>query len=442
MSGNVVIVNAGSKLGSLAASALEQAGWRVIALAGGTDSGWQTMLARLAARGEIIDALVTAPAGDGPNDESEATVATAWRGAKYALDLFAGLGHGTLLTLGFAPAKAGAAPGSDASAEAIRLMTAAALLDARDAGIRLRSNRLFCADELGSAAAQDAVAEAVRFLVDERSRFMTGSELTLVRSPLPVRADLAGQAFLVTGATSGIGRATAVEIARRGGWVGIGGRKPVPAQETLDMVRAAGGDGMVVTLDVTDPAGWRDAASAIGKARGALHGLVNNAGEALNRPIAALDSGQLGFLMEINCRAVQHGIEAMTGLLKAERGSILNIGSVAGMRAGPGGSAYSASKAAMIGLTRGHAARFSAEGAGIRANCLLPGFIWSDSVADSLGEEGARAFRAMIEPKTPLGRVGTPDDVASVIAYLLSDAAAGISGQTITVSGGLELNFP
>ncbi|WP_242445989.1 SDR family NAD(P)-dependent oxidoreductase [Sphingopyxis lindanitolerans] len=96
----------------------------------------------------------------------------------------------------------------------------------------------------------------------------------------------------------------------------------------------------------------------------------------------------------------------------------------------------------MVGLSCGYAKKFAAQGQGVRVNSLSPGLIWSDSVADSLGEEGAEAFRAMILPKTPLGRVGKPEEVASVIAFLLSDAAASVTGQTITVSGGLELGFP
>jgi NAD(P)-dependent dehydrogenase (short-subunit alcohol dehydrogenase family) len=135
-------------------------------------------------------------------------------------------------------------------------------------------------------------------------------------------------------------------------------------------------------------------------------------------------------------------MEAMAPLLGKGGGVVLNISSVAGIRAGPGGSAYGATKAAMIGLSRGYAAAFAAGGKAVRVNSIQPGLIWSDSVADSLGDEGARQFRAMVEPKTPLGRVGQPEEVGMVIAYLLSDAAAPINGQAISVSGGLELGWP
>jgi 3-oxoacyl-[acyl-carrier protein] reductase len=282
-------------------------------------------------------------------------------------------------------------------------------------------------------------------LTGDDSRFMSGAEIVLpatARQAGAASSRLEGKTVLVTGATSGIGRATAVEIGRRGGWVAVGGRKLDLAHETLALVREAGGEGCVVPLDVTDEDAWTTAARQIEDARGGLHGLVNNAGESRNRPIEQLSEADLAFLAGINCRGVKIGMEAMAPLLEREGGVVLNISSVAGVRAGPGGSAYSATKAAMIGLSCGYAKAYAARGVPIRVNSIQPGLIWSESVADSLGDEGARQFRAMIEPKTPLGRVGTPEEVADAVAFLLSDAAAVISGQAINISGGLELSWP
>ncbi|MBM0168458.1 SDR family oxidoreductase [Altererythrobacter sp. C41] len=438
MSGTAVVVNPDSFLGARAVAALAAAGWQVEGLPDGSDGEWEAFLSEAVGHDAGVDFIVTAPPTDFPVDDPGAAIATAWRGAKYALPLFAERGEGILLTMAFGPARDGALPGSDAAAESIRLLTAAALLDAGKAGVSLRSNRLYCHRD----SAPGAIEEAVRMFGDDRSRFMAGAEITLGSGGTESSTSLHGKSILVTGATSGIGRSAAVELGRLGAWVAVGGRKLPLAEETLTMVRKAGGDGIVVPLDVTEPDAWVAAARGIGDSRGALHGLVNNAGEARNRPIGELSSADLDFLTEINCRGVRYGVDAMAPLLARDGGTVLNIASVAGLRAGPGGTAYSASKAAMVGLSRGFAAQFARAARPIRVNSLLPGLIWSDSVADSLGEAGARAFRAMIEPKTPLGRVGTPEEVASVIAYLVSDAAATVSGQTITVSGGLELGFP
>jgi NAD(P)-dependent dehydrogenase (short-subunit alcohol dehydrogenase family) len=287
---------------------------------------------------------------------------------------------------------------------------------------------------------------ALQLLTDERSSFMTGAEVVLDRGG-PARfdavTDLSGKAVLVTGATSGIGRATAIEIGARGGFAAIGGRKLHLAEETLAMVRAAGGDGMVVPLDVTDARAWHDGVAVVLNARGALHGLVNNAGESKNQRIDELPAETVAFLLRINYEGALLGMRAALPALEASGGgAIINIASVAGVRAGPGGSGYGGSKAALIGASQSWGRALEGKSPRIRINALQPGLIWSDSVADSLGEEGARTFRAFIEPKTPIGRVGRPEEIAAVIAYLLSDPASPINAQAINVSGGLELNFP
>ena len=428
-----LVVNGSSRLGAVAVEALSLSGRLVRSVDAANEAEWAEIVA---AHGEGIDSLIVAPLEDGPSDDPEPAITAAWLGAKHALPLFRAAGAGTLLTLGFAPC---ALPGQEAVCESIRLLTAAALHDARASGIALRSNRLFIAPD----ADEVSLRETIRFLTDDRSRFMSGAELVLSRGRAGT-ADpgLAGKTILVTGATSGIGRATAIEIGRRGGWVAVGGRKLDLAAETLAQVRAAGGDGCIVALDVTDGAAWACAARQIGDLRGALHGLVNNAGEAKNKPIEQLSEADLAFLSAINIRGVRLGIDTMEPLLAQGAGVVLNVASVAGVRAGPGGSAYSATKAAMVGLSRGYAEVYAQRGTPIRINSVQPGLIWSDSVADSLGEEGARQFRAMIEPKTPLGRVGMPEEVAAALTFLLSDAAVPINGQAINVSGGLELGWP
>ncbi len=411
------------------------------------EGDWQSLCARLEGAGEPVDVLIHAAPDDACADCGADAVRTRivapWLAAKYSLRLMKGPGRGTVVVQAARPcADEGDPRHFEGELEAVRLATSAALLDAAKAGIRLRLNRLVFDARVHEADFKSAI----RVLIDDRSSFMAGAEIGLSGSDSvsgAVREDLAGRTILVTGATSGIGRATAIELGRLGAWVAVGGRKLHLAEETLSLVRAAGGNGMVVPLDVTRDQDWRQAMDKIAAARGALDGLVSNAGESRNRPIAEQSVDELDFLLSVNYRAVLFGMTHAIDLMSKSRGgSIVNITSVAGLRAGPGNSAYGASKAGAIGLTRSFAQAVSRRSPRIRINALQPGFIWSESVAEALGTEGAAAFRAMIEPKTPLGRVGEPVEVARMVAFLLSDAARAIHGQAINVSGGLELAFP
>jgi NAD(P)-dependent dehydrogenase (short-subunit alcohol dehydrogenase family) len=409
------------------------------------EASWQSLCARLTDAGEDVDVLIHAAPERAASMAVEAATNTnilaPWLATKYAYQLMHKRGRGIVV---LQAARSGATsadrPLCDGEWQAMRIGTAAVVLDAAKQGVRLRLNRLMFDADVGEAH----FAAALGALTDERSSFMTGAELVLSAGgeTRAVREDLAGKTVLVTGATSGIGRATAIELGRLGAFVAVGGRKLPLAEETLSQVRAAGGDGMVVSLDVTSEAHWQAAIANIVAARGALHGLVSNAGESRHRHISELTTEDLNFLLAVNYRACVLGMTHASAAMRESGGSIVNVTSVAGLRAGPGNAAYGTSKAGAIGLTLGFANALNREGAKVRINALQPGFIWSESVEQSLGREGAAAFRAMIEPKTPLGRVGQVDEVARMAGFLLSDAAAPINGQLVTVSGGLELSFP
>ncbi len=256
-------------------------------------------------------------------------------------------------------------------------------------------------------------------------------------------ADLAGKIVLVTGATSGIGRASALSIAARGAWVGVAGRNETRGAETVLAIKNRGGDAAFISLDVTQESDWTNALSQIDKTKGALHALVNNAGESILRSISELGVEDLRFLLGVNYEGCFLGMKHAFPLLRQSGGgSVINVSSVAGIRAGPGGSAYGASKAAMTGLTREAARVGASQTPVIRVNSVHPGLIWGDGVVDSFGEEGAARFKKLIVDKTPLGRVGEPNDIANFLTYLLSDAAAAINGQQIVLDGGLALNYP
>ncbi len=426
---HALVTNADSRFGRWTVDLLAQLVGRLTVLSEGSDEAdWEKL-------NGPFDLIVHCPhpglKAAGAND----ILLSSWLALKHAQRLMAPAGGGILVTQCLAGEDA---PELEAALYGHRLSATAALLDAIKVGLRPRANRLL----FDTRVREDQFKSALEMLVDDRSAFMTGAELALASSTRqpPASARLDGKTILVTGATSGIGRATAIEIGRLGGFAAIGGRKLDLAEETLALVRAAGGDGMVVPLDVTDEAAWARACGHIIAARGRLDGLVNNAGEARNKPIAELAAADLTFLLDINYRGTLLGMRQCLDPIAAQGGAILNIASVAGIRAAPGGSAYGGSKASVIGLSLGFAAAH--RDLGVRINAVQPGLIWSDSVADSLGEEGARNFRAWIEPKTPIGRVGTPDDVAKPLGFLLSDAAAPITGQAISVSGGLEHNLP
>lgn len=429
MIGHALVTNASSRFGRWTAEALAPLAERVTVLSETmSESAWEKL-------DGPIDLIVDCPHPALENASADQILLSSWLALKHSQRLMAAAGGGILITQAL---RGDRAPELEAALYGHRLSATAALLDAIKIGLRPRANRLI----FDTAVREDQYKAALALLADDRSTFMTGAELALASNAdqPPASARLDGKTILVTGATSGIGRAIAIEAGRLGGFVAIGGRKLDLAEETLALVRASGGDGMVAPLDVTDEAAWAQVCTDILAARGGLDGLVNNAGESRNRPIADLAAADLRFLLDINYRGTLLGVRQCLEPIAARGGAILNISSVAGIRAAPGGSAYGGSKASVVGLSLGLAAAH--RDSPVRINAVQPGLIWSDSVADSLGEEGAQAFRAMIEPKTPIGRVGVPEDIAHPVAYLLSDAAAPISGQAITISGGLEFNLP
>ncbi|GAA2480195.1 SDR family NAD(P)-dependent oxidoreductase [Winogradskya humida] len=235
--------------------------------------------------------------------------------------------------------------------------------------------------------------------------------------------ELTGRTALVTGATSGIGKATATALAALGATVIVHGRDPQRGAQTVKEIEATGGRARFVTADLRDPA----AITRLARDAGEVDILVNNAGSSWFGPTADLDVDTYDRLFEGNVRSAYLLTAALAPAMAARgAGSIVNLDSMAGTVGLSGGAAYSATKASMAALTRAWAAEFSPSG--VRVNAVAPGPVYSGgadtAVIDSLATT------------TLLGRGAQPEEIADVIAFLCTPRAAYITGATIPVDGG------
>lgn len=248
-------------------------------------------------------------------------------------------------------------------------------------------------------------------------------------------------AVFVTGAASGIGQALAIAVARAGRPVAIGtfDGDPHDPAATLRAVDEIGGTGYVVAADVRDSAQLRAACEDAADRFGELTGVVANAGVLQRRSLDALDDELWDRLLDINLTGVMRTVRAGAAVMGGG-GAVVCISSISGGVVGSAGhTPYAASKAGILGFVRSAALELAPRG--IRVNAVLPGLIASPQSKDAInssGEEGLVSATARI----PLGRVGQPEDVADVVTFLLSPAARYLTGQSITVDGGLTIAWP
>jgi 3-oxoacyl-[acyl-carrier protein] reductase len=246
--------------------------------------------------------------------------------------------------------------------------------------------------------------------------------------------DLTDKVALVTGGSRGIGRAVAVALGRAGALVAINyvGNEAA-AIDALGEVEAAGGRGELARFDVADPEQVDAAMKGLVERHGRLDVLVNNAGVAIDQLLLRVKPEELEKTWAINVNgAIYCAKAAIRPMMKQKRGRIINLSSVVAESGNPGQVVYSASKAALLGMTRTLAREYAARG--ITVNAVAPGFIETDMTA-----ELTDAARSGILAQTPAGRIGKPEEVAAAVLYLASDEAAYVTGQTLRVNGGMYL---
>jgi len=245
---------------------------------------------------------------------------------------------------------------------------------------------------------------------------------------------LAGRVALVTGAGNGIGRATAMLLASRGAIVGVNDLKPEFVAGTVDAIKAAGGEAVAITQNVASRDGMRTAVLGFAELQGRLDILVNNAAWVRYQSVPDIAPETVDRMLDIGFKAIIWGIQAAAEAMDAERGgAIVNVASVAGLISAKNSIVYSGIKAGVMGITRAAAAELGERK--IRVNAVAPSAIPTEGTMRNRNAE----LDARRVARTPLGRLGTVDDIARAIAFLVGDDSGFISAQVLTLDGGMVL---
>jgi NAD(P)-dependent dehydrogenase (short-subunit alcohol dehydrogenase family) len=246
------------------------------------------------------------------------------------------------------------------------------------------------------------------------------------------------QQVIVTGASSGIGRATALKFAGAGADVLLVGRQEAALDSVRSEIAAAGGRASTVQADVTDAAAPEVIVNTALERFGRITTLVNAAGIIGSGTVETTKDDEWDTMMDINARAPFRLMRAAVPALTASRGTVVNVSSVTGLRSFPGVLAYCVSKAAVDQLTRCAALELAPKG--IRVNAVNPGVVRSNlHRRGGMDEPSYEKFLARSRETHPLGRPGEPDEIAALIFFLASDDAGWITGETVSIDGGRHL---
>ena len=239
---------------------------------------------------------------------------------------------------------------------------------------------------------------------------------------------------LVTGSSRGLGSAMAKEFANRGYQVAVHYvRSAEPAEAVVADIQQAGGNAQAFQADVADPKACESLIKTVNKTFGGLDILVNNAGITRDGLTLRMKTADWQAVIDTNLSSAFYlSKTALRGMLSAKWGRIVNVASVVGLTGNPGQANYVAAKAGLIGLTKTLAKEYASKG--VTVNAVAPGFIVSD-MTDALDDALRDSYLAQI----PVGRFGQAAEVAKAVAFLASDDAAYITGQTLTVAGGLVM---
>ncbi len=245
-----------------------------------------------------------------------------------------------------------------------------------------------------------------------------------------------GQVVIVTGAGSGIGRATALAFAREGAAVGVADRTRDKAHAVVAEIAGTSGRAMALECDVSRASDCERAVRAVEAGFGPLGILVNNAGVGTTGTVLTTEEADFERLMTVNVKGTYlMSRAALAVMVPRKRGVIVNAGSIAGVRAVPDRAAYVTTKFAVVGLTKAMALDHVKDG--IRVNAVCPGTTLTPWIDERLAEAPDRdAAMAALVARQPMGRLGTPEEMAAAYLFLASDESSFTTGTTLVVDGG------